>query len=494
MTSRHKTRAAGSRILVFLLLSVFSFGPAAHSGEAPDLGETRIVFFHSNDVHGKIDNFGKIAALLDRERKSGAEVFYLSSGDNFTGNPVVDQATPPGQPVLEIFNRLGLAALCLGNHEFDYGLDNLERFLDQARFPLLTANVKAPPGRLPQLRPSVVLKTRGGVKIALFGLLQIEAESGLPSAHPDKLNGLRFEDPMKTAAAMKSLRRGNEVLIALTHLGYDQDRRLAGTMPELDVIIGGHSHTKVDPADLVNGVLVAQTGSDNRFLGRVEITVRGGRVVQKSGRLIDLKGKLETVPDVEAMIAAYNRNPALERVLATAPFVIEGKDALGSLMTDSWRAVYGLDVAFQNNGGIRQNRLGEKIRLKDVYTVDPFENQVVEIAMTAAEIRGLIRSSFERGGEIDLQVSGLTYTVKADTRGRVKDIVLKTPAGQLLPEGRTYKVGLSSFIASAYAFTHRDPGRTLGTTTAALIAFLESHPDLSVYRDIRRAFQAISRY
>jgi 2',3'-cyclic-nucleotide 2'-phosphodiesterase (5'-nucleotidase family) len=210
--------------------------------------------------------------------------------------------------------------------------------------------------------------------------------------------------------------------------------------------------------------------------------------------LIDLKGKLETVPDVEAMIAAYNRNPALERVLATAPFVIEGKDALGSLMTDSWRVVYGLDVAFQNNGGIRQNRLGEKIRLKDVYTVDPFENQVVEIAMTAAEIRGLIRSSFERGGEIDLQVSGLTYTVKADTRGRVKDIVLKTPDGQLLPEGRTYKVGLSSFIASAYAFAHRDPGRTLETTTAALIAFLESHPDLSVYRDIRRAFQAISRY
>ena len=143
------------------------------------------------------------------------------------------------------------------------------------------------------------------MKIAIFGLLQIEAESGLPSAHPYTLDGLRFEDPMKTAGAMKSLRRGNEVLIALTHLGYDQDRRLAGTMPELDVIIGGHSHTRVDPAELVNGVLVAQTGSDNRFLGRVELTIRGGRVVNKSGRLIDLRGKLETVPDVEAMIDGF---------------------------------------------------------------------------------------------------------------------------------------------------------------------------------------------
>ena len=88
---------------------------------------------------------------------------------------------------------------------------------------------------------------------------------------------------------MKKLRAGSQVLIGLTHIGYDQDLLLAEQMPELDVIIGGHSHTRVDPAETVNGVLVAQAGSDNRFLGRVDLLVRNGRVVEKKGALIDLK-------------------------------------------------------------------------------------------------------------------------------------------------------------------------------------------------------------
>ena len=114
------------------------------------------------------------------------------------------------------------------------------------------------------------------------------------------------------------------------------------------------------------------------------------------------------------MIARFNQNPAFARVIAEAPFEISGKDALGSLMTDAMRQAHGLDIAFQNNGGIRLNRLPRSITLKDVYTLDPFGNQVVEIAMTAAEIRGLIRRSFEKGNEIDLQVSGITYVVRTD--------------------------------------------------------------------------------
>jgi len=159
-------------------------------------------------------------------------------------------------------------------------------------------------------------------------------------------------------------------------------------------------------------------------------------------------------------------------------------------MTDAMRTIHGLDVAFQNEGGIRLRRLDEKITLKDVYTLDPFGNQVVEIAMTAEEIRGLIRDSFSKGSEIDLQVSGISYTVRTESNLRIKEIDLRAPDGRPLPEGRTYKVGVSSYVASSYNFPHRDPGRALGSTTAeALIRFLESRPDFSVYRGIQRAFQ-----
>jgi 2',3'-cyclic-nucleotide 2'-phosphodiesterase (5'-nucleotidase family) len=241
---------------------------------------------------------------------------------------------------------------------------------------------------------------------------------------------------------------------------------------------------------MVNGVLVAQAGSDNRFLGRVELLLRGGRVVEKKGTLIDLKEWREEDPEVKAMIAKFNLNPAFARVIAETPFAIEGKDALGSLMTDSMRIIHGLDIAFQNEGGIRLGRLSEKITLKDVYTLDPFGNQVVEIAMSAEEIRSLIRDSFRRGGEIDLQVSGLSYTVRTDKDLVIREIDLRGADGSALAEDKAFTVGVSSYVASSYEFQHKDPGRALGATTAeALIRFLESRPDLSVYRNIQRAFQ-----
>lgn len=480
--------AAGSLLLLPLLLAGLACSACASLPAVR--GDARVVIFHFNDVHGKIDNFAKVAAIVDGERRRGGDVFLFCAGDNFTGNPVIDQYDPPGEPMLELLNRLGVDLLTPGNHEFDIGLDNVKRFAARARFPFISANIRAGTVDFPQLKPSVVLTTQSGLRLAVFGLIQTEPGNGLPSTHPDRVKGLRFSEPLQAAVKMKTLRRQGHVFLALTHVGFDVDRRLAEQMPQLDVIVGGHSHTRVDPAEMVNGVLVAQAGSDNRFLGRVELRLRNGRVIEKRGTLIDLKPADSEDSGIKALIAKFNQNPVFARVIAEAPFAIEGKDALGCLMTDAMRVVHGLDVAFQNEGGIRLNRLSERITLKDVYTLDPFGNQVVEIVMNAEEIRALIRDSFRRGGEIDLQVSGLSYTVRTDKDLHVLAIDLRDPAGKPLPAERTFKVGVSSYVASSYEFQHRDPGRALGATTAeALIRFLEGRPDLSVYRGIQRAFQ-----
>jgi len=484
-------RAKRCLIVSFLpLLLIAGLACFSCASLPPAPPEARLVIFHFNDVHGKIDNFAKVAAIVDAERRQGGDVLLFCAGDNFTGNPVIDQYEPPGEPMLELLNRLGVDLMTLGNHEFDFGLENLKRFAARARFPVVSANIRSDPAGFPQLKPYVELVTKSGVRLAVFGVIQVESGSGLPSTHPDRVKGLSFSEPLRKALEMRKLRRRSHVLLGLTHLGYDVDVKLAEQMPELDAIIGGHSHTRVDPAETVNGVLVAQAGSDNRFLGRVELRLRDGRVVEKKGELIELEGRSVEDPELKAMIARFNHNPAFERVIAEAPFAIEGRDALGSLMTDAMRWAHGLDVAFQNEGGIRLNRLGERITLKDVYTLDPFGNQVIEIAMNAEEIRSLIRDSFQKGGNIDLQVSGLTYTVRTDAERRIQEILLRGPNGQPLAEGRAYKVGLSSYVASSYEFKHRDPGRALAATTAeALIRFLEGKPDLFVYRDIRRAFQ-----
>jgi 2',3'-cyclic-nucleotide 2'-phosphodiesterase (5'-nucleotidase family) len=475
----------GLRLLLCALLAVLVLPSCASVAPAP--AGTRIVIFHSNDVHSKIDNFAKVAAIIGAERKTGADVFYFSAGDNFAGDPVIDQADPPGGPMMELLDCLGLDVLCLGNHEFDYGLEILRKF--PARIPMVSANIEAPPDVLPALRPWVALNTRAGIKIVVFGLIQIEPGSGLPSTHPDKIRGLRFSEPLAKALEMKELRSAGQVMIGLTHIGHEQDLLLAKQMPELDVIIGGHSHTRVDPAESINGVLVAQAGGDNAFLGRIDLLIENGRVVEKKGRLIDLSQVRDEDETIKAMIAKFHQNPALARVIAKAPLEISGKHALGSLMTDAIRQVHGLDIAFHNNGGIRLNRLPQTITVHDVYTLDPFGNQIVEIVMTPAEIRSLIKNSWERKNDIDLQVSGMTYTVRTDGAYRIRDIRLNNPDGSPLAEDRTYKVGLSSFIASSYSFSHRDPGRSLYTTTADdLIRYLESGIDLGMYRDVRRAF------
>jgi 5'-nucleotidase/UDP-sugar diphosphatase len=485
--SSPRTSLAGLLLLAgAALASACSAAPSVPPA-GPTPAESRIVIFHSNDIHGKIDNFAKVGPILEAERKAGSQVFYFSAGDNFTGDPVIDRAEPPGQPMIDLLSRLRLDLLTLGNHEFDYGLDRVRAVV--ARFPTVSANIEPGPGILPGLKPWTILTAKDGTRLAVFGLIQIEPGNGLPSTHPDKVKGLRFSDPLAKALEMKTLRSEGNVLIALTHIGYDQDRLLAERMPEIDVIIGGHSHTRIELPETVNGVLVAQAGYDNRFLGRIDLRLRNGRLVEKSGRLIDLAQVREEDPELKAAIAEYRNTPALLRVIAQAPLEIAGREALGSLMTDAMRRVHGLDIAFQNNGGVRVPRLPQDITLKDVYTLDPFGNQTVEIDMTAAEIRGLIRTSFEKRNEIDLQVSGITYLVRVDASNLVREVVLRTPDGDSLPEDRTYRVGMSSYVASSYGFVHKDPGRSLQTTTADdLITFLESGPDLSVYRDVKRAF------
>jgi len=479
------------RMLAVAFLTALSLSSATTRSPAPAVpSESHIVIFHINDVHGKIDNFAKVAAILDAERKTGAQVFFFSAGDNFTGDPVVDQYDPPGEPMLEMLARLNLDVTALGNHEFDYGLEAVRRLA--ARFPIISANIQAPPGTLPGLKPWIALKAKDGTKLVVFSLIQIEPGNGLPSTHPDKLGDLRFSEPLSKALELKKLRAEGQVLIGLTHIGHEQDLILAGAMPEIDVIIGGHSHTRVDPAKIVNGVLVTQAGSDNLFLGRIDLFLKNGRVVEKTGRLVDLSQVKDEDPAVKAMLAKYHTNPALARVLIEAPFELTGKNALGCLFTDAMRAAHNLDIAFQNNGGIRINRLPKSITLKDVYTLDPFGNETVEIAMTAAEIRGLVKASFEKRKEIDLQVSGMTYLVRADAAKQVKSVQLNNLDGSPLAEDKTFKVGLSSYVATTYDFAHKDPGRSTRTLTVDdLIQYLKSAVDLGIYRDARRAFSEI---
>jgi 2',3'-cyclic-nucleotide 2'-phosphodiesterase (5'-nucleotidase family) len=454
--------------------------------------ETKIVIFHINDVHSHIDNFAKIAKLVEEERKINPDVFLMNAGDNFSGNPIVDHYVPKGEPILELMNRLKFDIQVIGNHDFDYGQTILKSFIKRANFPIICANVKVSGGVISQPEPYVFLKTKNGLKIAVLGIVQIDEETQIPSTLPKNIEGLVFLNGIEVAKRFRYLKKRSNIFIALSHMGYKDDELLAKEMSELDIIIGGHSHTIIENQTEINKVLITQAGAYGEYLGRIEITLKNGRAINKKAQLINLNSVKEEKPEIKAMIARFNDNPELNQVLTKLTKPLAGNSELGSLMTDAVRNVFDLDIVFQNSGGIRMDKLEGEVTIKDVYTLFPFENVVVQFKMTPAEIRTLIKFDYEQHKHTDLMVSGIQYTVKHTMTDKVKDIELRDEKGEFLDENKTYNVGLNSYVASVYKFSHKDPGRSLKTGVAhAIIQYLKQKRDLTIYNGIQRTFEEI---
>jgi 5'-nucleotidase len=126
---------------------------------------TEVVIFSVNDVHGRIYNFPKLKTLLDQEREKNNQVFFVSAGDLFSGNPIVDFHPDKGFPLIDLLSKTGLDVNVIGNHEFDYGQEALTARMNQASFDFVCYNVDGGSGALAEV-PEYTLIEKGGVKIA----------------------------------------------------------------------------------------------------------------------------------------------------------------------------------------------------------------------------------------------------------------------------------------------------------------------------------------
>ena len=184
----------GIGLVVFLYAVIsgdgFSFWPTGKK-------EVRVVIFHVNDVHGEIANFAKIAGVIDREREKCPNVFFISAGDNFSGNPYVDQYVPRGEPILKLLNEIGCDLQVLGNHEFDYGQKILADYISRAKFKVICANVLAKNSVIPQPEPFAVLETQEGLKLAFLGVIQITRATGIPDSNPENFKNIVFKDEIE---------------------------------------------------------------------------------------------------------------------------------------------------------------------------------------------------------------------------------------------------------------------------------------------------------
>lgn len=470
-------------VAVFTLFSINKRSVAQKNRKS-----TEILILHTNDMHSRIDNFGKLAYLTDSLRKTHKYVFLVAAGDNFTGNPIVDMYPDKGFPMIELMNKLHFDATAMGNHEYDIGQELQNKRREQATFPFISCNIDASGAVAKPYEPYIILKA-GKIKIPFLGIIQI-GENGLPDSHPSRLEGLKFTNGIEKTKEFTWLKHKYGILIALSHLGVENDEVLAKAYPQFDVIIGGHSHTTISNALMVNNVMIVQTGSGLKNVGITTLHVKKGKITDRSYELVPLASIKKTDPEIQALIDKYDSNEEMKRVVGFAETAFSSQEELGYLMTDAITARLKVDFAFQNGGGIRISELPQgDILLKDIFRLDPFGNQVVTYTMTYDEVKSLICNAYNRDKSIDLVPSGMTYTVIVNADGVCSDVEMKDSSGNILDARKTYTVGLNSYIAASYKFNHTDPGTTNYNTTAQTLLDYIGDVKKVNYAGVKRVFR-----
>ena len=248
--------------------------------------QKKLVILHTNDTHSRVEpipetdktagNKGGVVRrinYIDGVRKENKNVLLFDAGDFLQGTPYFNLFK--GEVEVEAMNLMRYDAATLGNHEFDYGLDVLEKVVRRAKFPIVSSNYdfsETPLNKL--IKPYIILK-KEGIKIGVIGI-DIQPRGLIASGN---YKGMRFLPPVETANALALKLKTTEkcdMVICLSHLGNEPDKKMAEQSQNIDIIIGGHSHTYMKEPVVINNmdnkdVLVFQTAGRGIFVGRIDV-------------------------------------------------------------------------------------------------------------------------------------------------------------------------------------------------------------------------------
>ena len=438
-----------------------------------------------NDMHASIDNMPKLDTLVKLERARDPQALLFSAGDNRTGNPYNDMYPKPGWPVVALMNRIGFNLSTLGNHSFDAGMDAMRELVMGAEFRVVCANASAEDKDRIFTLPYRIFECKG-VKIGVLGLLQV-GPNGIPDILPEQGNGFTFRDPFAVAQEYKWLRDRCDVLIFLTHLGFEADVELARQCPWVDAIIGGHSHTKVEGAHMEGNVMVTQAGCRCAYLTRLVFDVQDGKVADKGATLLAV-ADCAADPETQKMVDEFKDAPFLKQQIAVNAAEITDREGIGCMVADALREKAGCDIALMNFGGVRVNTLpAGPLSMGDVFRIDPFGNEMVLYTLTGAELANLLTNISLIDHHGMPSSSGMGYTAKLDGNNKATLVEMHLEDGSPIDPAKTYTVVTNSFVASSTPFKHADPGRSLNVKgNEAFAEFLKKRGTVD-YSTIRRA-------
>ena len=460
------------------------------SRKVAELPKTRTIeILAVNDMHAAIDNFPRFAFMADSLRAIYPHLLLVSGGDNQTGNPANDQYPEKGMPIIELMNAVNFDLSAVGNHEFDSRLAGFKHITHKAEFDFLSANVEQPKGDDFRIKPYKIVETSNGLKIAFVSLLDINP-NGIPDTHPDNVKGFVFYNPFKKAQEYLFLKDSSDLFVMVNHMGFEEDVKLANQLPaeSIDLIIGGHSHTKVDKDQIHNGIMITQAERKLKYATLIKLTVNPEGAVNREMELLIVGKKGNTRADIQEMVDAYNNNPALTETIAIAEDDFLNYEEIGYLMMDALRQGTGADIALINPGGVRISELSKgAVRTRDVYEMDPFGNEIVQYNLSGHEMRNLFLAAFTIDENLPIYPSGMTTRYMLNTNGTLKDVKLFTTDGQPFDMDKMYTVVMNDYMASTYKYDHKDAGQGLFRPTAeTTIDYLKELKQIQSYKGVQR--------
>ncbi|MVU76070.1 bifunctional metallophosphatase/5'-nucleotidase [Nocardia sp. ET3-3] len=478
--------------------------PLVSTGDLPAARSGEVHLFGINDLHGNLQppegSNGKVgaytaggaaylAAHLARLKAAYPDSAIVSAGDNIGASPLVSSLFHD-EPTIDFLNTVGVAVSAVGNHEFDHGVTELRRLqqggcatdgctpgepFTGAKFPYLAANVTDANGQLPPgLRPWTMLDL-GGHKIGVIGTVTTDTEH---IVMPEGIAGYRFGDEAdainKYVPEMRAA--GAETVVALLHDGGAQQARgpvdyngCANISPEVkalahntdgavSVMLTAHSHQAYNCT--LDGKVVTQAASFGRLITDVTLRFHDGKVDAKAVNRVVTRDIQPTPASTQLVdFFAGQSKPRAERVIgnSTAPLPAEpdpaGDSPLGDVIADSMLdAMAGVQAvaAFMNPGGVRAGLSGGNITYEQAYTVQPFGNQVVAVALTGQQILNLLEQQWDNVSKPGvLSVAGITYAYSdgAPKGHKVIDDSVRV-GGQPLNPSASYRVSTNNFLAA----------------------------------------------
>lgn len=454
-----KKKVTSLVLVVLLILSSFSF---AFAQEADTV---KITIIHTNDTHARLVGtateigFAKMATLIKEAKEANPNTLVLDAGDTLHGMPIVNISK--GENAIKVLEAAGYDYMTLGNHDFNYGKERVYELKETSNVEIITANLLDKNGK--SLFTPYAIKEIAGVKIGIFGLTTPETAY---KTSPTNVEGITFADSIEISKKMvKELQDKVDVIIALAHIGLDESsvvtsKAIAEKVDGIDIIIDGHSHTKLPEGLLINDTLIAQTGNWGQNLGFVNIEVQNGEIINKTAELLSAEAAANTAEDpnlLNTINEIQEANKAVfDQVVAKTDIYLDGvrenvrtkETNLGNLSADAVRAASGADVGFVNGGNIRVDIQPGDITFGKVAELFPFGNTVQVKKISGQDLLEVLEHSVSgypaaQGGF--LHVSGLTFEFDPEQPAGLR--VLNVNVGNKpLNLGSEYTVAINDFL------------------------------------------------